>query len=191
MLGGLGCRLGGSGSLTCEAGSRRRIEAVTAVSAVTAGDLIIRVRNWWAHIHIIKLPLETRARECIHWFQRGFLGGAHHVGPKAPAHQQVARCIRILPRGEEESALQSWDRPPPSLYIRLSKCRKQAPESLAWTSALLRRGHILFQSAASYFCFSLAPPSSVTLRIMRWVTAAPFPVEWRPLVPSQLGSRLH
>ena len=43
----------------------------------------------------------------IHWFQRGFLGGAHHVGPKAPAHQQVARCIRILPKGEEESALQS------------------------------------------------------------------------------------
>lgn len=32
---------GWRGSLTCEAGSCRRIEAVTAVSTVTAGDLII------------------------------------------------------------------------------------------------------------------------------------------------------
>ena len=155
MPGGLGCRLGGSGSLTCEAGSCRRIEAVAAVGTVTAGDLIIGVGNWWAHIHIIKLPLETRARECIHWFQRGFLGGAHHVGPKAPAHQQVARCIRILPKGEEESALQSWDRPLPSLCTQLSKCRKQAPESLARTSALLRQGHILTYS-------SQHPPPSVS-----------------------------
>lgn len=35
----------------------------------------------------------------------GFKGvpwGAHHVGPKAPAHHQLARCIRILARGKEE-----------------------------------------------------------------------------------------
>lgn len=35
---------------------------------------------------------------------KGFLWGAHHVGPKAPAHHQLARCIRILPRGKEELA---------------------------------------------------------------------------------------
>ena len=82
MLGVHGGRQGGSGSLTCEAGSCGRIEAVAAVSAVTAGDLIIGVGNWWTHIHIIKLPLETRARECIHWFQRGFLGEPTTLAPK-------------------------------------------------------------------------------------------------------------
>lgn len=39
---GPGC-IQGSGPLTREAGSRRRIEAVTAVGTVTAGDLIIGV----------------------------------------------------------------------------------------------------------------------------------------------------
>ena len=38
-------QLGGGGSLTCEAGSCRRIQAVAAVGTVTAGDLIIGVGN--------------------------------------------------------------------------------------------------------------------------------------------------
>lgn len=44
-----------------------------------------------------------------------------------------------------------------------------------------------FWPTFSYFCFPSALSVSVTLSVMRRVTAAPFPVEGRPLVPSHQG----
>lgn len=47
-----------------------------------------------------------------------FAWGANHDGPEA-AHHQLARSIKILPKGEEESALLSRDTPAKSVNTSL------------------------------------------------------------------------
>lgn len=55
--------------LTGKGGARRGIEAIAAVSAVTAGDVIVRVfrcREWRVVVHLFISSFEAEGRTCLH-----------------------------------------------------------------------------------------------------------------------------
>lgn len=57
--------------------------------------------------------------------------GANHDGPKA-AHHRLARSIRILPRGEEESALLSRARQTRLVRKHMALTEEEEAPHLAW-----------------------------------------------------------